>query len=99
MKNAYEDVQVTGFLLGTLLKMNFFIGIFQGFWPQISEHLFSRTPLSSCDCDVNSFYNNIAFYVETTQLIYSTDQLTGFYTKDYISIENVEAFYVNISFK
>ena len=29
----------------TLLKMNFFIGIFQGFWLQISEHLFSRTPL------------------------------------------------------
>ena len=28
----------------TLLKMNFFIGIFQGFWQQISEHLFSRTP-------------------------------------------------------
>ena len=29
----------------TLLKMNFFIGIFQGFGLQISEHLFSRTPL------------------------------------------------------
>ena len=28
----------------TLLKMSFFIGIFQGFWLQISEHLFSRTP-------------------------------------------------------
>ena len=28
----------------TLLKMNFFIGIFQGFWLQILEHLFSRTP-------------------------------------------------------
>ena len=27
----------------TLLKMNFFIGIFQGFWLQIWEHLFSRT--------------------------------------------------------
>ena len=26
--------------------MNFFIGIFQGFWLQISEHLFSRTPLT-----------------------------------------------------
>ena len=25
--------------------MNFFIGIFQIFWLQISEHLFSRTPL------------------------------------------------------
>ena len=25
--------------------MNFFIDIFQGFWLQISEHLFSRTPL------------------------------------------------------
>ena len=25
--------------------MNFFIGIFQGFWLQISEHLFFRTPL------------------------------------------------------
>ena len=25
--------------------MKFFIGIFQGFWLQISEHLFSRTPL------------------------------------------------------
>ena len=25
--------------------MNFFIGIFQGFWLQISEHLFSRTAL------------------------------------------------------
>ena len=30
----------------TLLKMNFFIGIFQGFWMQISEHLFSGTPLN-----------------------------------------------------
>ena len=29
----------------TLLKMNFFIDIFQDFWLQISEHLFSRTPL------------------------------------------------------
>ena len=29
----------------TLLKMTFFIDIFQGFWQQISEHLFSRTPL------------------------------------------------------
>ena len=29
----------------TLLKLNFFIGIFQGFWLQISEHLFYRTPL------------------------------------------------------
>ena len=28
----------------TLLKMNFFIGIFQGFWLQITEHVFSRTP-------------------------------------------------------
>ena len=28
-----------------LLKMNFFVVIFQGFWLQISEHLFSRTPL------------------------------------------------------
>ena len=28
-----------------LLKMNFFICIFQGFWLQISEYLFSRTPL------------------------------------------------------
>ena len=25
--------------------MNFFIGLFQGFWLQISEQLFSRTPL------------------------------------------------------
>ena len=25
--------------------MNFFIGTFQGFWQQISVHLFSRTPL------------------------------------------------------
>ena len=32
----------------TLLKMNFFIGIFQGFWLQIAEHIFSRTPLSRC---------------------------------------------------
>ena len=29
----------------TLLKINFVIGIFQGFWLQISEHLFSKTPL------------------------------------------------------
>ena len=29
----------------TLLKMNFYIGIFQGFWLQISEHL-----LSDCFC-------------------------------------------------
>ena len=28
----------------TLLKMNFFIDIFQGIWLQISEYLFSRTP-------------------------------------------------------
>ena len=90
--------KVAGFQLGTLLKMNFFIGIFQEFWPQISENLFSRPPLSSCDCDINPFYPNVVFYVETTQFIYSTDQLTGFYTKDYIWIGNVEAFYVNISF-
>ena len=78
--------------------MNFFIGIFQGFWPQISEQLFSRTPLSSCDCDINPFYPNVVFSVETTQFIYNTDWLTGFYTKDYIWIGNVEVFYVNISF-
>ena len=89
---------VAGFQLATLLKMNFLIGIFQGFWPQNSERLFSRTPHSSCDCDINPFYPNVVFYVETTQFIYSTDQLTGFYTKDYIWIGNVEAFYVNISF-
>ena len=29
----------------TLLEMSFFIGIFERFWLQISEHLFSRTPL------------------------------------------------------
>ena len=74
--------KVAGFHLGTLLKINFFIGIFQGFWPQISEHLFFRTPLSSCNCNINPFYPNVAFYVETTQFIYSADQLTGFYTKD-----------------
>ena len=90
--------KVADFQFGTLLKMNFFIGIFQGFWPQISEHLFSRIPLSSCDCDINPFYPNVVFYVETTQFICSTDQLPGFYTKDYNWIGKVEAFYVNISF-
>ena len=90
--------KVAGFQFVTLLKMNFFIGIFQGFWPQISEHLFSRTPLSTCDCDINPFYPNEIFYVETTQFIYSTDQLTGFYTKDYIWIGNVEELYVSIWF-
>ena len=32
----------------TLLKMNFFIGIFRGFLLQIAEHVFSRAPLSRC---------------------------------------------------
>ena len=90
--------KVAGFQLGTLLKMNFFIGIFQEIWPLISERLFSRTPLSSCDCDINPFYPNIVFYIETAQFIYSTDQLTGFYTKNYIWAGNIEAFYANISF-
>ena len=30
--------------------MNFFIGIFQGFWLQISDHLFSKQLLSDCFC-------------------------------------------------
>ena len=90
--------KVASFQLTPLLKMNCFIGIFQGFWPQILEHLFSRTPLSSCDCNINPFYPKVVFYVETTQFIYSTDQLTGFYTEDYIWIGNVEVFYVNMSF-
>ena len=90
--------KVAGFQLATLLKMNFFIDIFQGFLPQISGHLFSRTPLSSWDCEINFFYPTVVFYVETTQFIYSTYQLTGFYTKDYIWIGNVEVFYVNMSF-
>ena len=90
--------KAAGFQLQTLLKMNFFIGIFQGLWPQVSGHLFSRTPLSSCDYYINPFYPDVVFYVETTQFIYSTDHLTGFYTKGYIWIGNVEAFYVTISF-
>ena len=77
--------------------MCFFVGIFQVFWRQISEHLFSRTPLSSCDCDINPFYP-VVFYVESTQFIYNTDQLTGFYTEKYIWIGNVKAFYVIASF-
>ena len=84
--------KVADFQLATLLKMNFFIDIFQGFWPQISEHLFSRTPLSSSDSNINPVNPNVVFYVETTQFIYITDQLTGFYTNDYIWIGNVEAF-------
>ena len=39
-KSTYEGVH--------LLKMNYFIYIFQGFRLQILEHLFSITPLSSC---------------------------------------------------
>ena len=30
--------------------MNFFTGIFQGFWPKIYEHLFYRTRLGDCSC-------------------------------------------------
>ena len=97
-KKLFIFNKVEGFELGTLLKMNFSRGIFQRFWPQISEQLFSTTPRSSCDCDINPFYPNEVFRVETTQFLYSTDQLTGFYKKDYIWIENVEAFYVNILF-
>ena len=37
-------LKVADFQPATLLKMNFFIDIFQGFWLQISEYLFSRTP-------------------------------------------------------
>ena len=37
-------LKVADYQPATLLKMNFFIGIFQGFWLQISEQLFSRTP-------------------------------------------------------
>ena len=32
----------------TLLKINFFIGIFPGFLLQIAEQVFSKTPLSRC---------------------------------------------------
>ena len=51
-----------------------------------------RTSRSSCDCDINLFYPNVVFYVETTQFIYSTDQLTGFYVKDYICIGKLKPF-------
>ena len=39
-----KRLKITDCQPATLLKMKFFIGIFQGFWLQISEHLFSRTP-------------------------------------------------------
>ena len=39
------QLKVVDYQPATLLKMNFFIGIFQGFWLQISEQLFSRTIL------------------------------------------------------
>ena len=44
-KHQWTRLKVADYQPATLLKMNFFIGIFQGFWLQISEHLFSRTPL------------------------------------------------------
>ena len=39
------QLKVTDCQPATLLKMNFFIGIFQVFWLQISENLSSRIPL------------------------------------------------------
>ena len=38
------QLKVTDCQCSVLLKMNFFIGIFQEFWLQISEQLFSRIP-------------------------------------------------------
>ena len=37
-------LKVADYQPAALLKMNFFKGIFPGFWLQISEQLFSRTP-------------------------------------------------------
>ena len=42
--------KIAGSKLSTLLKMNFFIDIFQEFRLQILEHLFPRTLLSGCFC-------------------------------------------------
>ena len=45
LKKTYEEVhfsKVAGYLSVTLLKMKFFIGIFQGFWQQTSEHFFYK---------------------------------------------------------
>ena len=52
-KNMFSQISLLGKNLRevahcqpvTLLKMNFITGIFQEFWLQISEHLFSRTAL------------------------------------------------------
>ena len=38
-----SSLKVAGSMPSTLLKMNFFIGIFQEFWPQISKHIFQST--------------------------------------------------------
>ena len=38
-------VRLYNLVRNAYLKMNFLIGIFQVFWLQISEHIFSRTPL------------------------------------------------------
>ena len=40
--------KTAGWKSATLLKMSFFIGIFQGFWRQRSEHLFCRISFSGC---------------------------------------------------
>ena len=42
----FNSNKVAGSKPLTLLKMNFFIDIFQELWPQTSEHLFPKTPLT-----------------------------------------------------
>ena len=43
-----SSLKIAGLMPSTLLKMNFLVGIFQKFWPQISKHIYSRTLLSGC---------------------------------------------------
>ena len=82
--------KVAGFQLATLPKMNFILGIFKDFDRKFQNTYFPEH--LSVAVLWYPFYPNVVFYVETTQFMYSTDQLTGFYTKDYIWIGNVEAF-------
>ena len=51
--------------------MNFFTGIFQGFWPKIYEHLFYRTPLANCFCNSKSVLLGRSFYDDMLYCIFN----------------------------
>ena len=61
------------------------------------EHLFDRTPPFDClypvsqHASINSFQPSVKFHIETSHLICSANQITGFYMKCNTGLELVKA--------